>query len=787
MTATRAPWVGRDVADGKYHVLGLLGEGGMASVFRARENSTGRDVVLKVPKPALLADPEFAHRFAREVRTLVELRHPSIVNVLGFARHDGIPFAVLEYLSGGTLDDRPKPCSPDDLASWLPAISSALDHIHAAGYVHRDVKPGNILFDNNGIAKLADFGVIKAVDSATAAQTQALTGSGEALGTPQYMAPEIAKGDKCGGRADQYALAVTVYEMLAGRRPFEGSTGAVILVKQIREKPIPLDEAAGTSSAVAATVGRGMAKDASRRFPRCQDFANAVLAARSVVSDSSSPNDAREFTPRSLVVPITIGLSFLALAVGGAGMWYAFRTGGNQAGQPVAVAPIVPAADLPIAPIGPPFTFKIEGPTDAIPSGKPVKVLVRVVRRPGWVGDIRIAATADRGAVTDGDTLIPTHSDNGQVIVTPASGPFQLSVVAEADGHSQTVAIPIAVQSPLYAVQPIDDILVMPGKSASLTLFLSREGTALPVRLALELPAGISSNPSQLDFPAGRNELAITLSASPTANAGTGRLIDPGTGKELSRFNVRVTEPKTANATESRLIGKMRNAVRHVAFHPSDSGRLFAWDSSSVAEWSVTAGTSETVRSLSDSPTAVGISPDGKRLITAFGTKAMVTTIRQRTTGGQPSDLRSTILGVYFEGNQPMFRCRAGVASSAGTTVVGTSIPKNVEWVKYANVGGHSAAQLRRSADQLQWIQGAKAQTFPTPEAVVDGAISPTGRWVVGLTRSQVLLYDTTGSNPAQPIWTANSNNGTSVAVSADGRSVVVSFGPELRLFSVQP
>ena len=167
MRAGTACWVGRTLAAGRYQVTGKLGEGGMAHVYRAHDRNLDTDVVIKVPRQAVLDDPDFAGRFAREIRSLVKLVHPHIVKVIDVGEHDGFPFAVMQYLSGGNLRDRQLSEKADQpvllpleaLGDWLEDVATALDFIHGQGYVHRDVKPDNILFDADGNAYLSDFGV----------------------------------------------------------------------------------------------------------------------------------------------------------------------------------------------------------------------------------------------------------------------------------------------------------------------------------------------------------------------------------------------------------------------------------------------------------------------------------------------------------------------------------------------------------------------------------------------------------------------------------------------------
>src|SRR5262249_21645276 len=158
----------------------------------------------------------FAGRFAREIRSLVRLSHPSIVKVTDAGQHLGLPFAVLQYLPGGSLEDRFQgaaergaPRDAGAVTGWLPAIASALDYIHSQGYIHRDVKAGNILFDAQGHAFLGDFGVIKALAAGETARPKTVTNNGMVLGTPEYMAPELIMARPVDGRVDQYALAVT--------------------------------------------------------------------------------------------------------------------------------------------------------------------------------------------------------------------------------------------------------------------------------------------------------------------------------------------------------------------------------------------------------------------------------------------------------------------------------------------------------------------------------------------------------------------------------------------------
>jgi len=281
-------WVGQKLASGRYEVTAKLGEGGMGHIYRARDANLDADVVIKVPRRVvLLEDPEFGERFSREIRSLVKLSHPHVVKVSDVGKHDGLPYAVMQYLSGGSLDDRRpvdlqgriRPLAPNQFQDWLEPIAEALDFIHRKGYIHRDVKPANILFDAEGNVYLSDFGIAKATIHDVADRKAApLTQTGIVLGTPEYMAPEVTLGRPFDGRADQYGLAVILYELLCGRCPFQGPTAAAILLQNSTlPPPNPKSLVPSIPDVLAAAVLKGLAKEPEARYPDCRSLAEAVL------------------------------------------------------------------------------------------------------------------------------------------------------------------------------------------------------------------------------------------------------------------------------------------------------------------------------------------------------------------------------------------------------------------------------------------------------------------------------------------------------------------------------
>ena len=230
----------------RYRITAKLGEGGMGSVYKATDRKLDTDVVIKIPHPTLIKDADFAKRFRHEIRSLVKLSHAHIVKVMDVGMHDGVPFAVMQFLSGGSLEDWQTPCEPASVLDWLGDVADALDFMHARGLIHRDIKPPNIFIDESGRACLGDFGIAKVVAAGEESEQKGLTGTGMVIGTAEYMAPEMLMpdlyNDEYDERVDQYALAVSVYEMLAGRTPFQGDTMATVAVKLAQTNPQPLPE-----------------------------------------------------------------------------------------------------------------------------------------------------------------------------------------------------------------------------------------------------------------------------------------------------------------------------------------------------------------------------------------------------------------------------------------------------------------------------------------------------------------------------------------------------------------
>ena len=287
-TAGTGAWIGKTISH-RYQIDSLLGAGGMGFVYRAIDTNLDTHVVLKVPKRILLENPVFTERFVREIRALVSLSHPHVVKILDVGKHEDVPFAVMQYLPGGDLNDRrqgngksyvPMPVRIA-MGDWLRQVAGAIDFVHDRGFVHRDIKPGNILFDTYGNAYLGDFGVAKVVtETQSNNDLDALTGEGLVLGTMDYMAPELAKGGKITSAVDQYALAVTIFEILAGRKPFVGRTKELALVARLTTVAPNIQTVfRDVPELMAVVIAKGLSIKPLDRYPNCSQFAEALLAA----------------------------------------------------------------------------------------------------------------------------------------------------------------------------------------------------------------------------------------------------------------------------------------------------------------------------------------------------------------------------------------------------------------------------------------------------------------------------------------------------------------------------
>lgn len=255
------------ILNGRYRLGRLLGRGGMAVVFEARDELLDRPVAVKMLRPDMAADREIRSRFEVEARSAARLHHPNVVLVFDTGEDEGEPYLVMERLPGESLADRMAlgPVDPEWLRAVAGDVLAALGAAHDVGLVHRDVKPANVLLTAEGQAKVADFGIAK---SAEAVRGGDPTSTGLLLGTPAYLAPERIHGEQATARSDLYSLGVVLYEALTGVKPFVGDT-ALAVATAIVTSPTPSLEPAGAGARLdpqmIAAVERAMAKDPAQR------------------------------------------------------------------------------------------------------------------------------------------------------------------------------------------------------------------------------------------------------------------------------------------------------------------------------------------------------------------------------------------------------------------------------------------------------------------------------------------------------------------------------------------
>jgi serine/threonine-protein kinase len=266
-----------DLLAGRYRMLDEIARGGMGRVMVAQDERLNRRVAVKLLKDELVQDPRFVERFRREARSVAALSHPNVATVFDYGEDDDCHFIVMEHADGKDLSRvlrEDGPLSIDRSSRIAVQVCNALAHAHAAGVVHRDVKPANVIVGAADRVKVTDFGIARATGDST------LTATGSVLGTAHYISPEQASGTSVSPATDVYALGIVLYEMLTGAVPFTGDSPVAVAMKQVNQDvPLPSSLNAEVPAALDEVVTRATAKDPKERFHDAKEMGAAIVAA----------------------------------------------------------------------------------------------------------------------------------------------------------------------------------------------------------------------------------------------------------------------------------------------------------------------------------------------------------------------------------------------------------------------------------------------------------------------------------------------------------------------------
>ncbi|MFZ5883263.1 MAG: protein kinase domain-containing protein [Chloroflexota bacterium] len=369
-------WIGKNID--RYKIVGELGAGGMAVVYRAIDTLLDRSVAIKVIRTEEASQEKFIRRFMREAKTLANLSHSNIVKVLDYGEYEGAPYLVMEYITGGALKaSLGKPMPYAQAAALLAPVARALHYAHQQRIVHRDVKPENILINDSGQPMLSDFGIIKLMD---VEESHGLTGTGRVVGTPAYMSPEQIRGREVDGRSDIYSLGVVFFEMLTGRKPYNAAT-PIELSMQHLHAPIPKAKqfVRDLPAEAEQIIVKAMAKSPEDRYQTMLAFAQDLeklsgtsertTSERRAVKENGTKGQKRK---RSLL-PAFLA-AFLLIALGVATVLFGENIAGFSGEDPTTIptetkslasASLEPAATTPALP-SPTATESLPTPTPTV-------------------------------------------------------------------------------------------------------------------------------------------------------------------------------------------------------------------------------------------------------------------------------------------------------------------------------------------------------------------------------------------------------------------------------------
>ena len=479
---------------GPYKVVDKIGEGGMAVVYKAYQESLGRYAAIKILRSELARDEEFVARFRREALAVAQLNHPNILHVYDAGVANGVYYIAMGFVDGGSLKDliAQGPLDPAYAASVGAQLADALDYAHKQGIIHRDVKPSNVLMTRDGRPMLTDFGIAKALY-----ESAALTRTGASIGTPEYMAPEQIQGQPVDGRTDIYSLGIVLYEMVTGWAPFSTPTPVATLYKQVNEPPPPLHQVnVNVPDWLEGVVTRALAKRPEGRYQQAGELAAALrsrgvgglpLAAAAPAAAAVTPAPAearpaaktagsrqpgaamaastptpapvakpatgrqeRSATPlpavaaqeapkkRGKAVPILIAaIAVLVIALAAGGVYLAFGGKGGNGGDTAGIITVVVASG---------DTTATAGPTEAVATQTAVIIVASSTPQPS---DTPAPAASNTTAPVATNTPAPTATNTPLPPATNTPKPAPTATKKPATPKPRTLAPPVLVNPPV--------------------------------------------------------------------------------------------------------------------------------------------------------------------------------------------------------------------------------------------------------------------------------------------------------------------------------------------------
>ena len=490
----------------RFTLLKKIGRGGMAVVWRARDEETGAIVALKVLNSAYAEDPDYEVRFERELELAQRIKSPNVVGVVGYGVRKGAPYLALEYVDGQTLRQRLAehgPYSWDETKGLLLQIANGLAAAHAAGVVHRDIKPSNILMSSEGVAKIADFGIARGVDLTR------VTGTSTLLGTPTYLPPEGPRD----ARSDLYSLGVLAYELLAGVPPFEGSTHAEVLMAHVRAAP----DLQRLPNVARPTIGWLLEKDPNLRPQAAGELIEALEGKRAARTQVAAPPERVTAAATALAAEPVQAPPPAAAAPPATPL-------APPAPPALATAPMARAAPPPLAqPFGPPRQVparQTQAPRQADYSGPIALLLV--------LGLVVVLAIAGAAILMSGSLNGPSGRTSPPATATsqPTGTPTPTPTRTAAPQESSSVSVPdIVGLTEVDALRALAAAGLLPGSRAELndsvvpagSVIGSNPGAGVMVPRGTTVDYVVSLGPTPTPTPTDTPTPAPTDTPSPTS------------------------------------------------------------------------------------------------------------------------------------------------------------------------------------------------------------------------------------------------------------------------------